>query len=35
MMNSLKEHITIIVVDRFANPSLQDNIISLEQGKTL
>ncbi|MDG0948793.1 ABC transporter transmembrane domain-containing protein [Bacillus paranthracis] len=34
MMNSLKEHITIIVVDHFANPSLQDNIISLEQGKT-
>ncbi|EJR55524.1 hypothetical protein IK3_05618 [Bacillus toyonensis] len=31
ILNSLKEHITIIIVDHFANPSLQDNVISLEQ----
>ncbi len=33
VMNSLKEHITIIVVDHFANPALEDNVISLEQEK--
>ncbi|OWT47608.1 ABC transporter transmembrane domain-containing protein [Bacillus sp. K2I17] len=31
ILNSLKDHITIIIVDHFANPSLQDNVISLEQ----
>ncbi|MEM5635548.1 ATP-binding cassette domain-containing protein [Bacillus toyonensis] len=33
ILNSLKEHITIIIVHHFANPSLQDNVISLEQEK--
>ncbi|EJR50947.1 hypothetical protein IIO_06380 [Bacillus cereus VD115] len=33
IMNSLKEHITIIIVDHFASPTIQDNIISLEQEK--